>query len=61
MADDTPRYRKFSDENHGVYYCPTDNAVAGRLTADDLPEGCIEADVVGRYAGNIELADHTGP
>lgn len=56
MTETELHYGKFSDENDEAYYCPLNAMATGRVVSDNLPDGCIEADVVGRYAGNLNLA-----
>ena len=56
MNSDDNRYQKYSDENNASYYCPANAVDADHIRAESIPDDCIEADVVGRYAGNIEMA-----
>jgi hypothetical protein len=57
MAENGIFYEKVSDENGESYYCPMDHVTDSPVAADRLPDGCVETSVVGRYAGNIQLAD----
>lgn len=55
MAEHDTLYKKVSDDNGEQYYCPMADVDASRVATDRLPEDCIEASVVGRYAGSIRL------
>ena len=57
MAEHDIIYKKLSDENGEDYLCPLNAATIESSPADDIPDDCVEASVVGRYAGNIQLAD----
>lgn len=57
MAENENRYRKYSDENDDAYYCPADWDAGNGIAAEGIPDSCIEADVVGRYAGNIDVVE----
>lgn len=59
MAEDDILYGKVSDENGEDYLCPLNQAATETAAVDDIPDDCVEASVVGRYAGNIQLADTT--
>lgn len=47
-------YVKVKDEYDADYLCPVHSIRnSGTVSGDELDE-CVETDVVGRYAGNIE-------
>ena len=47
-------YVKVKDEHDAEYLCPVHSIKnSGTVSVDELDE-CVETDVVGRYAGNIE-------
>ena len=55
MKHENQTYQTVTDENGDRYYCPLDfDRVARDLNIDELEE-CVGHDVVGRYAGNIDI------
>lgn len=56
MADNNTLYGEYSDEMGERYYCPLAAVTTPKMVSDEIPDDCIEASVVGRYAGNIQLA-----
>lgn len=53
-TDKKNAYVKVKDEHDTDYLCPVHSFKnSGIVSVDELDE-CVETDVVGRYAGNIE-------
>lgn len=56
MRDNTA-YKFTRDEQGNAYVCPVDTVEKkGRVPQDQLND-CVEADVVGRYSGGIEIVN----
>ena len=53
--NETHIFRYATGEDDNAYVCPLKTReISGRVKMDQLDE-CIEADVVGRYSGNIQI------
>ena len=51
-------YVKLIDKNGRDYLCPIDDVKSRDAVSDQELDDCVENDVVGRYAGNIEIESH---
>jgi len=51
-------YVKLIDKNGNEYLCPIDAVKSRDAVSDQELDDCVENDVVGRYAGNIEIESH---
>ena len=52
-------YTRITAEDRNDYICPLDLAQRkSTLTIDDLDD-CVEAEVVGRYSGHLNIVDPT--
>lgn len=57
MTEKDVQYQKISDDNGEHYFCPSHNIPVSPIKLDNVPDACVEADVVGRYAGNIHIVE----
>lgn len=55
MTEDKPRYLKVKDQEGNEFLCPLEALKNVKDATDEELESCVEGDVVGRYAGNIEI------
>ncbi len=56
MSADT-KFKFTTGEDNNAYACPLNTAeINGRVAANDLDD-CVEADVVGRYSGSIDIVN----
>jgi hypothetical protein len=55
MSDETIEWGRFTDPTGEVFYCPIN---ASKISSpQSVPEECVEASTIGRYAGNINRVD----
>jgi hypothetical protein len=52
-----PKYLRVKDSTGAEYLCPLDALKNVNDATDDELSECVEGDVVGRYAGDIEIAE----
>jgi hypothetical protein len=50
-------YGKYEDESGEEYYCPLIPAENSHVESDWALDNCVEASTVGRYSGNLNVAD----
>ena len=55
---DNNKYFKLIDKNGNAYLCPIDAVKSRDVVSDQELDDCVENDVAGRYAGNIEIESH---
>lgn len=55
MADTSETYVKITDTSGETYYCPAEALQKGATYAGALDGECVDASIVGRYAGSIKV------
>jgi hypothetical protein len=50
-----PKYLRIKDREGNEFLCPLESMKRVEEATEDELEACVEGDVVGRYAGNIEV------
>lgn len=50
-------FGEYQDASGEAYYCPVNEVADARFVNDDELGNCVEASTVGRYSGNINLAE----
>ena len=53
--DKKPKYLRVKDREGNEFLCPLESMKRVEEATEDELEECVEGDVVGRYAGNIEV------
>lgn len=51
----SPKYLKVKDKTGNEFLCPLDALKSVKDATPEELEDCVEGDVVGRYAGDIEV------
>ena len=51
------KYVKVTDKDGERYLCPVETLTDPSRIEGNIPDDCLEQDVAGRYAGNIEVVD----
>jgi hypothetical protein len=56
MSKETIEWGRFTDPTGELFYCPINKS---KNTSDprSVPDNCVEASTIGRYAGNINRVD----
>ena len=52
-----PKYLRVKDRTGNEYLCPLDALKNVKDATDEELSECVEGDVVGRYAGDIEVGE----
>ena len=52
-----PKYLRVKDKTGNEFLCPLEALKTVDEATEDELEACVEGEVVGRYAGNIEVED----
>jgi hypothetical protein len=51
------RFKKVVDETGEEFFCPVSAVTSTSVDSEYAFDNCVEASTVGRYSGNLELAD----
>lgn len=54
-------FGKYVDETGEEYYCPINAVMDDRTVSEWELDNCVEVSTAGRYAGNLQIADHKEP
>ena len=50
-------YKKYTDSSGEAYFCPLGEDSEKDINSEWVAGNCVEADVVGRYAGSINYVE----
>jgi hypothetical protein len=57
MANEKSLYVRVKDQTGNDFICPIESLIDPDKATEEELENCVDDGVVGRYAGNIEIAE----
>ena len=57
MTTEDQIFGKFKDETGETYYCPINEVADNNIVSEWEMDNCVDVSIVGRYAGNLNVAD----
>ena len=57
MANEKSLYVRVKDQTGNDFICPIESLINPEEATEEELENCVDDAVVGRYAGNIEIAE----
>jgi hypothetical protein len=57
MANEKSLYVRVKDQTENDFICPIESLIDTDKATEEELENCVDDGVVGRYAGNIEIAE----
>ena len=57
MTTKNDQFKKVADETGESFFCPVDAVTSSSVDSDFASDNCVEASTVGRYSGNLDVAE----